>query len=399
MVDPGTGMNTRRLETTLRLPLPSPFSGGEHRALAPTVTAGTSSAPPTGPAAVSFGARLSLRRSALLPAHPRESPHPDSSERFLGIERIGEGGEADVWRAFDRDLGRMVAIKRAHRIDVNRFAAEVRTAGRLEHPGIVPVHDIGVDADGHPYFVMRLVEGESLERIIERLAAGEPDAHQFYCFEQRIQLFRRLCDAVAFAHARGVLHCDIKPANVLVGRHGEVFLTDWGIACATTAPASNQVAGTPAYMAPEQTVAGPLDARTDVHGLAALLYEWLTLRTYIPTESVSLVDVLRAIPAHRPAHPTDLVSPHQPRVPMDLGWFALRGLERDPARRYPSVDAMLERLERRAEGRVPIQCSQTFFKRLLGELIRLVERRPTALPIAIALGVIVYAVTALLRAG
>lgn len=292
------------------------------------------------------------------------------------------------------DLGRHVAIKRARSLDVERFAAEVQTAGELEHPAIVPVYDLGVDADARPYFIMRYVDGESLACVIERLAAGDAETHRVYCFERRMMIFQRLCEAVAFAHARGVLHFDIKPDNVMIGRYGEVFLTDWGIARSLSGGSATVVSGTLAYMAPEQSVGGPLDVRTDVHGLSSLLYELLALRPYIETTG-TLIATLRAIPVHCPTHPSEVSTSVQPRVPMDLGWFVMQGLARDPARRYPSVAAMLARLERRAEGRVPVQCAQTLVKRSTSELVRLVERRPLLLPIAVFATIVVWAVNAL----
>ena len=344
----------------------------------------------------------SLMRIRILPAPRDGAPAIDRGaeaerfERFECLERIGNGGEGAVWRAFDRDLGRHVAIKRAHSVDVERFAAEVRNAGALEHPAIVPVYDLGVDADARPYFIMRFVDGEPLSRVIERLAAGDGETHRLYCFERRVMIFRRLCEAVAFAHARGVLHCDIKPDNVMVGRFGEVFLTDWGIARSLSARGDRIICGTAEYMAPEQAMGHALDARTDVHGLAALVYELLALRPYIELTDATVVETILAIPAHRPRHPSDVESGVQPRVPMDLGWFVMQGLERDPGRRYPTVDAMLARLERRADGQVPVQCAQTLVKRSTSELVRLIERRPALLPLAFLVAIAAWSV-ALLR--
>lgn len=348
-----------------------------------------SSPPPSSSGSPPSSSPPSMRRLSVLPS----AALPLSSERFTFEARVGVGGEGEVWRVYDHDLGRRVAVKRAHRVDLHRFAGEVRTAGALEHPGIVPVHDVGVDDAGRPYFVMRFVDGESLEAIIARLAAGDRATHEHFCFERRIQIFRSLCEAVSFAHSRGILHGDIKPANVMVGRHGEVFLTDWGIARSIGGGPSGTIAGTPAYMSPEQAQAKALDQRSDVFSLSALLYELLTLSPYFDDAPFagSLADVLRAIPAHRPRFPSDVRSPHQPAVPMDLGWFVMAGLATDREKRMRSVEAMLERLDRRAQGRVPIQCTQTFLKRVMGESMRVVESHPALLPLAIAGGVAAYA--------
>lgn len=340
------------------------------------------------------GVRCAARGA--LPSVPRPSAlaGPSQPERFTFVAPLGAGGEGEVWRARDHDIGRDVAIKRARGADPRRLAMEARVAGALEHPGIVPIHDVGVDETGHAYVVMRCIDGDSLERIIERLAAGDPEAHAVYCFERRMTIFRRLCEAVAYAHAHGIIHGDIKPANVLVGRFGEVFLTDWGIARRSGDGASNVVAGTPTYMPPEQARGAALDARSDVFALCATLFELLTLRTWIDGPSVA--DVLARIGTTRAMHPTDVPSPHQPRVPMDLGWFVLGGLAADPASRYSSVDAMLSRLDQRAEGRVPIQCTQTALKRVLYEGVRSIERHPHLLPLGIGIGVVLTAL-ALLR--
>jgi serine/threonine protein kinase len=152
-------------------------------------------------------------------------------------------------------------VDRAARGDGSRaasadpLASEARILARLEHPGIVPVHDFGELPDGRLFYAMKRVRGERLDRW---LAAGAGIAG-------RLAVFLRVCDAVAFAHAHGIVHCDLKPENVMVGEFGEVLVLDWGIANQT-------LAGTPPFMAPEQTQAGgAIDPRTDVYALGALL--------------------------------------------------------------------------------------------------------------------------------
>ena len=174
--------------------------------------------------------------------------------------------------------------------------------GQLEHPGIVPVHQLGVDAQGRLFYAMKLVRGTTLGEIIKRLQAGEPVAVAKYPLGTLLTIFLKVCDAVAFAHSRGVLHRDLKPENVMVGEYGEVLVMDWGLAKVVGAekgearpvptgsgrlgPASpaltldGQILGTPAYMAPEQARGeiGSLDGRTDVYSLGAILYTLLVLR-------------------------------------------------------------------------------------------------------------------------
>jgi serine/threonine protein kinase len=170
---------------------------------------------------------------------------PDlSGTRYQIIEQIGRGGMGVVYLAEDTELSRKVAIK------VLDDAHEARVLAALEHPGIVPVHDAGVLPDGRCYYAMKLVRGARLDAILEK-TAHLPD---------RLRIFQKICEPVAFAHARGVVHRDLKPSNVMVGEFGEVLVLDWG------APG----VGTPPFMAPEQS-AGDVDGRADVFALGKLL--------------------------------------------------------------------------------------------------------------------------------
>jgi hypothetical protein len=201
-------------------------------------------------------------------------------ERFAPLRELGRGGMGVVVEAFDRSLRRPVAVKHmlsASADDLARFEREARITALLEHPGIVPIHDAGRDADGTPYYVMRRIDGEQLDTLVDGRAFPDRIA--------RVPNVLAACDAVAFAHARAVIHRDIKPANILIGPFGETLLIDWGLACAVQAdaPAASQpddptltragaVAGTPGFMAPEQARAEPLDARADVFALGATLF-------------------------------------------------------------------------------------------------------------------------------
>ena len=152
----------------------------------------------------------------------------DQRERFEATQQLGVGGVGEVMLARDNDIERPVAIKRllpgADDADgIARFIDEIRVLGELDHPNIVPVHDVGVDAEGRYYYVMKYVEGETLEHVIEKLAAGDGDYHARYPFTRREEIFRQILHGVQYAHDRGMIHRDIKPANVMIGRYGEVL--------------------------------------------------------------------------------------------------------------------------------------------------------------------------------
>jgi serine/threonine-protein kinase len=231
--------------------------------------------------------------------------------RYEPRATLGEGGMGEVLLCIDRRMGREVAMKvvhpsRADAPDVRaRFLREARVQGRLEHPAIVPVHDLAQDADGRAFFTMKRVRGETLETVIGRLAAGDASAAVEYTRHRLLAAFARVCLAIDFAHARGVVHRDLKPANVMLGDFGEVYVLDWGVAKvrfdvrddtadelspavsgerstvgASTCTEDGVVLGTPAYMAPEHRRGSPVDARTDVYALGAILYELLTFSSF-----------------------------------------------------------------------------------------------------------------------
>jgi serine/threonine protein kinase len=190
---------------------------------------------------------------------------PDvSGTRYELLAVLGRGGMGVVYLARDTVLDREVALKIVDRATspdgsaadtASALSNEARILARLEHPGIVPVHDFGELPDGRLFYAMKQVRGERLDRWM----SGDRS------LADRLAVFLRICEAVSFAHARGVVHCDLKPENVMVGEFGEVLVLDWGIA-------NQALAGTPPFMAPEQTRAGgAIDPRTDVHALGAIL--------------------------------------------------------------------------------------------------------------------------------
>ncbi len=283
---------------------------------------------------------------------------PDlSGTRYRLLDRIARGGMGIVYTAQDEQLQRRVALKilegsGANSDFANRLIREARVLAALEHPGIVPVHDVGTLADGRVFYAMKFVEGQRLDKYIESVASV-PD---------RLRIFLRICDAVAFAHARGVLHRDLKPANVMVGPFGEVLVMDWGLAKILSSEVSSAtsendpeatifekpkqfatageateisvvtghgtVMGTPGYMSPEQARGDVehLDARSDIFSLGALLQFLVT------------------------GHPEPAPQPGRPRLDKSLAAICSKATADLPAGRYLNVQEMALDVSRYLDG-------------------------------------------------
>ncbi len=258
---------------------------------------------------------------------------------------IGQGAFGVIYRAWDTGLGRAVALKRPRCgvLDapgaVERFLREARSTATLRHPQIVPVFDAG-QFEGAPYLVSALVEGRNLAR---ELADRRPG------FRQSAEWAAALAEAVQHAHEQGVIHRDIKPSNVLIDTEGRVYLTDFGLAKSDTALATltidGQILGTPAYMAPEQTVESiePVDARTDVYSLGVVLYELLTgARPFQGSERMLLL----RIQEEEPTAPRRL----DDSVPRDLETICMKAMAKAPGHRYPDAASFAAELRRYLRG-------------------------------------------------
>jgi eukaryotic-like serine/threonine-protein kinase len=247
------------------------------------------------------------------PGHERLSPAKvDRDLEVLGL--LGEGGMGRVFLARQHSLDREVAIKTLRRSasDKERAAllSEGAITGHLEHPTIIPVHALGIDSEGEPVLVMKRVEGVEWSELVDK-----PD-HPAWGDDPRdrltahLEILMQVCNAVEFAHEKQILHRDIKPQNVLIGRHGEVYLGDWGLAVRLDRDWEPQpLCGTPAYMAPEMVVGGVVDPRTDVYLLGATLHHLLTgaPRNGGSRPSEALLDAMRSAPfAYPPSVPEEL---------------------------------------------------------------------------------------------
>jgi serine/threonine-protein kinase len=268
---------------------------------------------------------------------------------------------------------------------------------------------------------MKYIDGETLESVIAKLAAGDPVYHRRFTPERRVQIFMGVLEAVAFAHSQGVIHRDIKPANIMVGPYGEVVLMDWGIAKTLREGGSDDgllprmepggdgrrrlfetqigtVIGTPAYMAPEQARGDRVDERTDIYALSVLFFELLTLDHYLSAHAETLEKMLAGVITVEAPMAFTVKSAHQPSVSPDLSWFLRKGLEKKPEARYQTVNEMVERLQRRAEGDIPVQCGITAVRRATNAWTRFLDQHPRAAAITLfAAPVVVIAAFLLVR--
>src|SRR5690348_27411 len=291
------------------------------------------------------------RHLALMPAETLELDLSDPAQRCFGdyelLEHLGEGGMGVVYRALQLSLDREVAIKLlsagpwASRDFVARFEREAQNAARMQHPNIVTIYEVG-SFEGLQFFSMRLVRGESLATRLRHGAKFTPRA--------AAALMRTIAEAVDYAHSLGLLHLDLKPANVLLDQAGTPYVADFGLARRlenALAIENDEVSGTPAYMAPEQAQvrAQKLTAATDIWGLGAILYELLTGQP--PFRADTAQDTVKLVLEGRVRAPRRWDA----TLPLDLEAIVLRCLNRDPAGRYPSARALADDLARFVEGR------------------------------------------------
>lgn len=405
-------------QRTERMPNATPGTNGDVESaatvLAPESAAFVAARTAAAPASSALGATISpstsASRTTVLPRIEGEGAAvrlvAEMKTRYEPLELLGSGGMGEVVLVHDQDIARKVAVKRLlpeanDPVLLARFVDEIRTVGRLEHPNIVPIHDVGVDELGRYFFVMKYVEGETLETIIRKLAEGDPEYHRTYTFERRTEIFVDVLNALSYAHENGVVHRDIKPANVMVGRHGEVMVMDWGIAkpmadardLATGADGTlgdegtrgrmfmthvGSLVGTPAYMSPEQARGDidRLDGRSDIYSACAMFFELVSLRHYL--EDAQTTEDLLAAVIMRELSAKDLHTPHpaQEAQPLELLYIAKGGLAKDPDKRYSSASAMIEELQAALSGKIHVQCSATLAKRFLREAARAVDKHP-----------------------
>ncbi len=300
----------------------------------------------------------------------------DFDARYALSEVLGQGGMGDVFVARDRRIGREVALKAA-RPDggedvVSRFNRECRLQGQLEHPGVLPVYDLGNMADGAPFFTMKRIRGDSLENVLRRLSQGDAKTTARFSRARLLAAFVTVCQTVHFAHRRGVVHRDIKPANVMLGDFGEVYVIDWGIAkVAASTPASpppspglvdpapqvdatashdtssGELLGTLGYMAPEQLKdARVAEPSSDVYSLGAILFEILALERLHPSDrAVEVADATLASSEERIRRTLRARA-----APPELEDACVYATALDRRDRFASVDELLSAVQRFLDG-------------------------------------------------
>ena len=314
--------------------------------------------------------------------------------RVLG--ELGSGAMAKVLRGYDTKLRREVALKvtklprrEMPRQALARFAEEAQITAQLEHPNVVPIHDLGASPDGHAYFSMKLIPGLSLEAILDRRRAEDPAIVAQFGLRRLLDVFLQVCQAIDYAHARGVVHRDLKPANIMVGDFGEVLVMDWGVAKLAEASAADAgtvttnaedgsipdlesseppppslrpgvtsvraaakawqtqdgtVIGTPEYMSPEQAQGLGIDGRADIYALGVILYEILCGQ--VPFEHDDPRVTLDRVVNDPPQAPSEI----QPATPAALEALTLRLLVKDPAERTLTIPQIRAHVQNYIEG-------------------------------------------------
>jgi len=320
---------------------------------------------------------LLFERELSHPAKEAPGPGPDLLlQRYQDQGLLGSGGMGEVRRVHDVELGRTVALKLLRSELVTdprireRFLAEAQSTAQLQHPGIVAVHDVGLLPDGRLYYTMEEVRGRTLRQaargvhMVSSVAGDWSQSTSGWSMPRLTDAFLRVCEAMAYAHGRGVVHRDLKPSNVMVGEHGVVLVLDWGLSriadeegapstarTRSTALATEHgaIAGTPAFMAPEQArgdqdLVGPW---SDVYSLGATLYALLTDGPPYGGDEPDLV--IAAVLAGPPPPVESQTALH---IPSELATICERAMARDPADRYPTAGELARHVRRWHEGTV-----------------------------------------------
>lgn len=280
-----------------------------------------------------------------------------NNTRYLYFKKVAQGGKCLIQSCRDLHLGRVVCHKTLRREfaddpeERRLFLREARVTAMLQHPNTAPVYEVGFNAKGHYYFTMKLVAGLTLREVLDGLSSRQSEFTDAWDLQRLIDVVIQVGQVLSYAHVHGVVHCDVKPANIVVGSFGEVLLLDWGLAYLTDKNAEDAQeteatdgssmhsqeshAGTPQYMSPEQISGGHIDHRTDIYSLGAILFEILTDQqlAWGDTLDQMLQNKLNAAP------PTPRIIAPDHDIPVALESLCLRSIQQNPEHR---IQTMLE---------------------------------------------------------
>jgi tRNA A-37 threonylcarbamoyl transferase component Bud32 len=335
--------------------------------------------------------------------HPILDSLRDGQGHYADETFVSAGGEKRIFKVRDLRTDRIVALAKpledATEEQKEHFLREGRITACLQHPNILSIYDEGVDKEGIPFFTMEYIHGDTLKDIVRKLQAGDGSYIRRFPLSRLLELFVKICDGVAYAHSRSVLHLDIKPSNIFVGPYGEALLCDWGLAkivrkedyfekdeipleempngdILNDLTKTGLVKGTPGFMAPEQVLShGKVSTRTDVYSLGALLYFMLVHRPPVSGESMTEVAELTLSGTIRP--PSKAVAGRH--IPSGLEAVVMKALALDPADRYQGVRAFRDELDRYLLG-FATKAQEA------GRLVKLgllIKRRPFAFRVAL----------------
>ncbi|HSR88423.1 MAG TPA: serine/threonine-protein kinase, partial [Pontiella sp.] len=301
------------------------------------------------------------------------------ADRYTPHKKLNQGGMKAIWEVDDHRTARKVAMaliqdsRIASAEDIDSFLYEARLTANLQHPNIIPIYDIAVDESGNPYFTMKALKGETLGEILKQLSDGNEEYRARYTRTRLLGIFLKVCNAIDYAHTKGVIHLDLKPSNVIVGDFGDVHVLDWGLSTLIThlseydgekavswhslddvaledgqtltrylessAKQRHIVGGTPGYMSPEQAQGSPLDIdfQTDVYMLGAMLYEILTYCCPVVGDTVKQV-LQKTV---RGDFPPPAARAPELRIPPALAAIAMKAMQTDPGDRYANVAALI----------------------------------------------------------
>lgn len=319
------------------------------------------------------------------------------------VRLLGEGGMGLVYLAERKDLGSQVAIKILRDAWLSparreRFSSEQRTLAQLNHPSIARLYDADALPDGTPWFAMEYVEGVPLTDYCR--------SHQC-SVENRLQLFRAVCEAVQYAHSEAVIHRDLKPSNILVKQDGSIRLLDFGIAKqleSLDTPVNQTMTGlrlmTPAYAAPEQIRGARVGIHTDVYSLGVILFELLTAQLPFDLSNLTPAEAASIIAEHEPGKPSSIARTNQPQTGLtligktawaDLDVLCLTAMHKDPARRYRSVEALIRDIDHYLHAE-PLEARPDSFSYRLGKFVQRNQRSVTlsAASLVLVIGLVAF---------